>query len=61
MCYSGGSHPAIATRASRMMKMLCFIFISFIYSSFEALPLFHPSDDDVKGFGCKGFFDVFIL
>ena len=29
MCYSGGSHPATATRASKMVMMVClFIFVN---------------------------------
>ena len=34
MCYSGGSHPATATRASRMVMMICFIFILVLFQPF---------------------------
>ena len=35
MCYSGGSHPATATRANKMVMMVClFIFISVLFQPF---------------------------
>ena len=30
MCYSGGSHPAIATRVSRMVMMISFFIVRYV-------------------------------